>query len=279
MAFTREQPSPLDTARSAVTGNSRRSGLKTLARVGLVARGVVYAVIGLLSLELALGVGGKTTSQTGALKTIAHQSSFGEFLLVALAIGFAAYAILRAVEGFGGSRPNDKGAGQRRVAALGSAVIYAALCATAIEILAGSKQSGASPKHAAAGILGWPGGPLIVGIVGLAVVAAGLYQVYKGLSRKFLEDSDCAGMSEQGRKMFSALGVTGFTARAVIMLLVGYGLIKAAVDYSAKSAVGLDGALQKLAHGTAGPLLLGLVAAGFIAFALYSIVDARYHRV
>ena len=62
-------------------------------------------------------------------------------------------------------------------------------------------------------------------------------------------------------------------------ILIGYGLIKAALDYSAKSAVGLDGALQRLAHASAGPLLLALVAAGFVAFALYSIADARYHQV
>jgi hypothetical protein len=67
--------------------------------------------------------------------------------------------------------------------------------------------------------------------------------------------------------------------RAVTFALIGYGLIKAAFDYSAKSAVGLDGALQKLAHAAFGRPLLGLVALGFVAFALYSIADARYHKV
>jgi hypothetical protein len=60
-----------------------------LARAGLVARGVVYAVIGVLALKLALGDGGKATSQQGALKTIAH-GSFGTFLLVVLAVGWPA---------------------------------------------------------------------------------------------------------------------------------------------------------------------------------------------
>jgi hypothetical protein len=50
------------------------------------------------------------------------------------------------------------------------------------------------------------------------------------------------------------------------------------LDYSPKSAVGLDGALQKLAHASAGPVLLGIVAVGFVGFALYSVADARYHQ-
>ena len=136
-----------------------------------------------------------------------------------------------------------------------------------------------SPRPAAAGILGWPGGPVIVAVGGLVVLGVGVYQGYKGLARTFLEDSDTARMSQGARKAFTALGLVGYVARAVIFILIGYGLVKAAVTYSAKSAVGLDGALQKLAHASAGPLLLGIVAVGFIAFALYSIADARYHRV
>src|SRR6476619_1642488 len=65
-----------------------------LARAGLVSRGVVYAIVGVLALKLALGDGGKTTNQQGALKTVAQQP-FGKFLLVALAIGLGGYAIWR----------------------------------------------------------------------------------------------------------------------------------------------------------------------------------------
>jgi hypothetical protein len=56
-------------------------------------------------------------------------------------------------------------------------------------------------------------------------------------------------------------------------------LIKAAVEYKPHDAVGLDGALARLAHRAYGPLALGVVAAGLIAFALYSLSDARYHRI
>jgi hypothetical protein len=73
--------------------------------------------------------------------------------------------------------------------------------------------------------------------------------------------------------------VAGHCARAVVFALIGYGLIKAALDYDSKKAIGLDGALRKLAHASYGPLLLGIVAAGLVMFAVYSIVDARYRKV
>ena len=53
----------------------------------------------------------------------------------------------------------------------------------------------------------------------------------------------------------------------VVSRLVGYGLIKAAIDYNPHRAIGLDGALNKLSHNSYGPFLLGVVAAGLIRFA------------
>ena len=86
-------------------------------------------------------------------------------------------------------------------------------------------------------------------------------------------------MSESVERAFTALGVFGHLARMVVFGLIGYFLVRAAIDYDPDKAVGLDGALNKLAHASYGPILLGIVAAGLIAFAAYSVVDARYRRV
>jgi hypothetical protein len=239
---------------------------------------VVYGVIGILAFKVAVGSGGKTESQTGALKTIAHQS-FGEVLLIVLTAGLAAYAIWRLIAGVAGTRPEDEGGFQRRVSALASGVAYGVLCVTAITIVAGGQGSSGSPRPATAGVLGWPGGPVIVAIAGAAIIGVGIYQGYKGLARRFEDESDVERMGSGTRRAFTAVGVTGHVARAVTFLLIGYGLIQAALDYSPKSAVGLDGALQKLAHASLGPGLLGAVALGFVAFALYSIADAGFHKV
>jgi hypothetical protein len=257
---------------------ARAPQFEWLARAGLAARGVVYAVIGILALKLALGDGGKATNQQGALKTIADRP-FGKTLLVLVAIGLAGYAIWRLVRAAIGHGPEQSDDTQDRIAGLASGIAYAILCVTAVKILIGGGTGSGTPKEATGGVLDWTGGPLLVGMAGVVLIGVAGYQAYKGLKKKFLEKSKTEQMSEKVQRVFTALGVSGHVARAVVFTLIGYGLIKAAIDYDPDKAVGLDGALLKLANASYGPWLLGIVAAGLIGFAAYSVADARYRRV
>ena len=101
------------------------------------------------------------------------------------------------------------------------------------------------------------------------MIGVGLYQAYKGFARKFLDEVKTGEMNPKVRKGYTVLGVFGYVARAVVFVLVGYGLIKAAVDYDPKKAVGLDGALHELANSAYGPPVLWVVAVGLAGFALY----------
>jgi hypothetical protein len=251
-----------------------------LARAGLVARGAVYGVIGLLAIKVALGSGGKDTNQQGALQTISQQS-FGKVLLVALAAGLAGYAAWRLTVAAVGHGKRETYSGFERLAAAASGLVYGALCVTAVKILTGgsSGSSSGAPKSATAGVLGWTGGPEIVALAGLVLICVGLYQAYKGLARKFLEEADTSRMSDGVKGAYTALGIFGHVARAVVFALAGYGLLAAAIDYEPRKAIGLDGALNELARSSYGPVLLGIVAAGLIGFALFSLADARYHRI
>jgi hypothetical protein len=250
-----------------------------LARAGFVARGVLYLVIGVLAVKLALGAGGKTTDQTGAFKTIAQQP-FGKFLLVLVAIGLGGYALWRFLHAALGHGPENRDSGFDRLAALGSGLAYALFCALAVQILLGAGGSGSGhTSKATAGVLGWPGGPWIVGIAGAVFVGVALYQGYRGLTKDFLEDSKTEEMSPKTRKAFESAAMFGHAARAVVFGLVGIFLVKAAIEYDPNKAVGLDGALAKLANQSYGQYLLGVVAAGLVAFGLYSIADARYRRI
>lgn len=257
---------------------ARKPQFEWLARAGLAARGAVYAVIGILALKLALGHGGKATNQQGALKEIAQQSS-GRTLLVVVAVGLAGYAAWRLLRAALGHGPEQRDGTGDRVAAAASGVAYAILCVTAVKILTGAQTGSGTPKKATGGVLDWSMGPLLVGIAGAALIGVAGYQAYKGLSKSFLEDSKTEQMSEHVERIFTVVGVVGHVARAIVFALVGYGLVKAAVDYDPKNAVGLDGALRKLEDASYGPWLLGFVAAGLVAFALYSAADARYRRI
>jgi hypothetical protein len=251
-----------------------------LARAGFVARGVVYGVIGLLAVKVATGSGGKNTNQQGALETIAQQS-FGKVLLVALAIGLAGYAAWRLTRAALGHGRQETDSWFDRLTAAASGLVYAAVCVTAVKILTGgSGGSGSSaPKRATAGVLGWAGGTEIVAISGAVLIGVALFQAYKGLTRKFLDEADTARMSAGVERAYVTAGVFGHIARAVVFSLTGYGLLTAALEYDPRKAIGLDGALNELSRSPSGPFLLAIVAAGLMAFAVFSLVDARYHKV
>src|SRR5215207_549872 len=203
-----------------------------LARAGLVSRGVIYAIIGVLAIKLALGDGPESTDDT-----------------------------------------------KERVAGAVSGIAYGAVFVTAVSILLGSGGGSGSPDKATGGVLGWPGGQVLVAIAGVVMIGVGLAQGYKGIKLEFLEKSKTEQMSDKVEMAFTFLGVLGHLARMVVFGLIGYFLIRAAIDYNPDKAVGLDGALAALRRASYGPALLGIVAAGLIAFAAYSVSDARYRRV
>ena len=268
------------TARRGGEAFARRPEFVWLARAGLIARGVSYGIIGVLALKLAAGSGGRATNQRGALKTIAAQP-FGQLLLIVMAGGLSGYAIWRLVRAGIGHGTHERDGTGERLAGLASGVAYGALCVTAVKILVGARTSGGanSPQTTTAGVLAWTGGPAIVGVAGAVLIGAGLYQGYKGLSKKFLEDSKTHMMSRDVRRAFTVIGVFGHLGRMVVFGLIGYGLLRAGLDYNPHRAIGLDGALNKLAHHSDGALLLGVVAVGLIGFALYSIADSRYRKI
>src|SRR5829696_4689775 len=258
---------------------ARKPQFEWLARAGLVARGVIYAIIGVLAVKLALGDGGKTTNQKGALNTIAQQP-FGKALLILMAIGLAGYAIWRLVRAAIGHGPEATDDTKERIDGVVSGIGYVSLCITAVSILIGSGSGGAGgPDKATGGVLGWPGGQILVGIAGLIIIGVGLEQGYKGITKKFCEKSKTEEMSGRVERFFAALGVFGHLARMVVFALIGYFLVRAAIDYDPHKAIGLDGALAALRDASYGPFLLGVVAAGLIGFAAYSVADARYRKV
>ena len=270
---------PVQAARRGGEDVARSRAFEWLARAGFISRGLIYGIIGILAIKLAVGSGGTTTNQQGALKTIAHQP-FGEVLLTLVAIGLGGYALWRFVRAALGHGPEDTDSGFDRVAALASGIVYAALCVIAVEILLGSgSSSSGNASKPTAGALGWPAGTWLVGLAGAVLIGIGLYQGYKGISQDFLDDSKTEQMSPLVRTWITWIGIVGHLARMVVFALVGIFLIKAAIDYDPNKAVGLDGALAKIVHASYGPVLLGVVAAGLIAFGVYSLTDARYRRI
>jgi hypothetical protein len=270
--------SPVVEARSAGDSFVNSRAFEVLARAGFVARGIVYGIIGVLALDVAVGHGGKLTDQQGALRTVEDQQ-FGHVLLTLLAVGLGGYSLWRLFRAILGHGPEGADRGLDRVGALGSSIVYGVMCMIAIQLLVGSSGVTGSGDKTASGAFSWPGGRWLVGIAGLVLIGVGVYQLIRGVRRKFLDDSKTEEMSPGTKTWITWIGTVGHVARAVVFGLVGVFLVKAAVDYSPEEAIGLDGALAKLYNQAYGPWLLGAVAAGLVAFAIFSLSEARYRRI
>lgn len=254
-----------------------------LVRAGFVARAITYGVIGGLALALALGAGtmGADPSQEGALALIA-QAGIGRVALVVVSGGLLAYALWKLTQGVFGYGPEGGGGSnwKDRVANISGGVVYLVFFAVAVRVVAGSSQNSATEtKQAAAGVLGWPGGEVIVGGAGVGLIAISLYQLYDALRGRFARDSKTGQMGADEHRVFMVLGRVGLSARALVFVLVGWFLLRTAIEFNANEAGGVDGALTRLHSQPLGPWLLGLVAAGLLVFAAFSLLEGRYRRL
>jgi Domain of Unknown Function (DUF1206) len=250
-------------------------------RLGHVAKGVSYALIAVLALQVAFGHRQRTGDRQGVLREIAGKP-FGTGVLIALGVGFFCYALWQFVR-TALDRTNDgsgpKGLAKRAQHGVVGAV-YVASGVAAVSLALGT-QAGTSGNERAetARVLDWPFGPWIVGAVGVALLVYGLSNAYKAMTEKFRKDLREVEMGGEMRTWAVRLGVVGHAARGVVFVLVGFFLTKAAIEYDPDEAIGIDGALAKLADQDYGTWLLTAVALGLMAYALFCLVQARYRRV
>jgi hypothetical protein len=264
-------------------GVARSRPFRWAVRAGFVARAVTYGVIGGITMALAVGAGAAPAApnQQGALDLIAR-APLGRVAVAVAAVGLLAYALWKLGQAVFGQGPEGGGGSgfKDRIANAGGGIVYLAFFAVAIRILLGSSSGGSNgPSKAAGGVLGWPGGAVIVGVAGGVLIAISLVQIYDAWRGSFAEESKLREMGPLERRAFMVLGRVGLIARALVFGLVGYFALETAIDYNPRDAVGLDGALARVHHEPFGPWLLGLVAAGLLVFAAYSLLDARYRRL
>lgn len=266
-------------------------GFVKVGRAGWFAKGLVYVVAGILALLIASKASGwsksatagtQEASPTGALKTIAH-STGGPLLLVLLAVGMLLYAAWRVVSAF---LPGDTGAKGwiKRVGFIVSAIIYTTLAITAIGLATsktstGSTNGNSTVAKASGGIMQHGGGRLLIGIVGVIVIAAGLYRIVKGFKNDVTDELDLSGIPAERRRWTERLGAVGEVGRGLGIGLIGYFLLRSAVTYDPNQATGLDGALRTLVARSGGLIIVIVVGVGFVAYGLFCLLTFTHRRL
>ena len=264
---------------NVAVNQNKNEAIEKLARLGMGAKGTVYIILGVLTAMAAFNQGGQKAGQSDALKFIYNQP-FGQILLAILAIGLIGYVVWRFVQAFRDpeNEGSDKKGIAKRIGYGASGVLYGFLAFEAIRMLfqSGSSGGGGGNKQVVSLLLEQPFGQILVGIVAVALFAKAVSQIYKAVTGKFMEEINAHQLEYKVKKIIKNTGVAGLLARGIVVGIIGFLFLKAAIQANASQAGGTEGAFSFIQSSSYGSILLGIVAVGLACYGVYMLVKARY---
>ena len=251
-----------------------------LGRAGLVAKGVVYLVIGALALQAAMGSGGAITDREGALRTVLRQP-LGAIMLGLLCAGLLAYMVWRVVQALTNPErePQEMKGYFKRAFRLGSGIVYGALGLAAGRLLIGTQTDDRQPSDWTAMVMRQPFGKWLVVAAGVGIAAYGLVRLYKAWKGELKKQLVLDRYATRAREWLIGIGRVGQAARGVVFVIIGGYAVLAGWHTNPREAKGISEALRVIERAPYGPYLLAAVAAGLIAYGLFQFVEARYRRI
>lgn len=245
-------------------------------RVGLVSYGVVHLILAWLTFQLAFGNGGGNASSQGALAQLA-QNSVGRVSLYVVAVGFVALVVWQGLEAIWGHRDEDGGKRVlKQVTSGAKVVIYGSLAVTAFKTASGSSSSKGGTDTMTAKVMGMPGGPVLVGLLGVGVIAVAGFLAYRGWKEKFRSKLDTEGKTGRDGRAYILFGKVGYIAKGVALAVIGALFLYAAATHDPKKSAGLDQALHKVLQQPFGAPILVVIALGFACYGLFCFAWARH---
>jgi len=254
------------------------AGIRALARLGFAAIGAVYVLMGVLALMAALG----SRRQVNANKEEAVQQlqdlPAGNVLLGLIALGLLGYIVWRFTQAIRDTerKGNDFKGLCIRGWYIASGLFYSglALYAGRLALQGHAEAGGDTSQSLTAKVLKWPGGDWLVILAGLVIIGIGLYQGYRAFAGKLKSDINAQRLSAGQEQLMRRAAQVGVTARGVVVSLIGYFVMRAGQLARAEAVGSTDDAFGLLA--SVGTVPLALVAAGLVAYGVYSLVQARY---
>jgi Domain of Unknown Function (DUF1206) len=261
---------------------ARRPEARGLARWGLVSKGALYVLIGVIAADVAIAGSGRVRDKEAALAATAD-TWLGKLLVGVVAVGLLGYAFWRFTQAvLGRSLEGGERVGwAKRLGFFALGLWYLGLFGVAVAALVGAAESSrtGNEDRFTAHVMEFPLGRWIVAGVGLGILGAGAFNIWRGASGRYRDQVKTRKMSDVEDSAFSVVGAVGHLARGIVFALIGFFLVRAAWQYDPDEAIGLDGALAKVLRADYGPALLAVVATGLIAYGVYCFAEARYREV
>ena len=249
------------------------------ARIGYVAKALLYATVGILAAQAALGRGGRTTDLGGALREVVR-APMGEALLLVVAVGLAGYAAWRVLDAI--TDAEGKGVGAkgfaRRLGSAARGVGHGALAVAAFRLATGSGDGGGgNSRELASRAVDVAGGSWLLWVAAAAVLGYACYQLYRAYAAKLGSQLDLGAVSAGVGRWVIGLSRAGIAARGIVFGLIGVLLVRAAQHGNPREAGGVRDSLEML--GGMGRWPLAVIALGLVAYAVYELLNARYRRI
>jgi Domain of Unknown Function (DUF1206) len=238
--------------------------LRNLAiRSGFGALGAVYVALGIVSARVAfLGARRHEEGIPGALRLLLEQPK-GPWILGAVVASLAAIAVVHLVEAATGRRSALVRIGQA-VNGLG----YATLAWTAGRLLLHLKRGGGSLERTGlAWLLGEAWGATVLEVVGVAVIAGGLWELSRGVFAPLPFRRDLVPRSLA--RLLAGLSRFGLAARGLVLCALGYFLFRAAEELDPARVQTMGGALRAFSQTALGPVFTAVVAFGLAAYGVH----------
>ncbi|HEU5040492.1 MAG TPA: DUF1206 domain-containing protein, partial [Gemmatimonadales bacterium] len=206
--------------------------VERLARVGYVAKAVLYATIGILAAQVAFGEGGRTTDTRGALRTLLG-APYGRIMLLVVAVGLLGYTVwlfVRAVTD--AERGNGAKGIAMRIGDVVRGMAHGALALAAFRLARGEgERGGDGTKEWAGRVMEAPLGELLLWIGAAGIAGYGLYQLYRSWAAKLSRQLAIGELPPGTAGWVVAVSRFGIAARGVVFLLIAYFVSRAAAQH------------------------------------------------
>ena len=259
-----------------------RSWIPTLARCGHVATGIVYLLVGGITLKASFDVRTVPLASDAALRQT-FTGSLGILVLAALALGLAADCVWQVFRAFSNIETGRSlGALVDRIGWLVSGLLHVALA-----VAAAGFALGVTPPTAEASVQAWARsvmavrfGPWLVGSVGVTLTLIGIAMSWRGWAADLHDPRlSLAQVTAVSLMMIKGAWAFALMTRGLVLALAGVVLVSAAVHLRPDEARGLGGTLQLVQYRAYGTPLLAIVALGFLCNGILELARARYRRI